>query len=208
MGLWILRGEKWTFPMNESINDAGAVDTPPMPQPDPTSFLAMNIMTTTAKSISVTLDSLSSWMLAGFGAVLGLTLAQLQGLSPILSLSSVRWAGVLYVTSVIPAFVAKVITATLTSTAAGAADGMALGEKIAAWGPVDVKRLYQEIAEGTRWPLTWINRKAMGLALGNDSGGLGRLSRDRATMQMRMVLLQTFLTGIAGLVLILGLKSG
>ena len=178
-----------------------------MQAPDPTSFLAMNIMTGAAKNASSTLDSLSGWMLAGFGAVLGLTLSQLQGLAPFLDPSSVRWSGILFFTSVIPAFVAKVIAAAVSATATGAADGMALGEKVADWGPVDTQRLYREIGGGTRWPLNQVNRKAMELALKNDSAGLGRLARDRATMQMRLVLLQTLLTAIAGLVLILGLKS-
>ncbi|WP_156108764.1 MULTISPECIES: hypothetical protein [Luteibacter] len=193
--------------MDDPMKLSGAEDVPRMEAPDPTSFLAMHIMTGAAKNASATLDSLSGWMLAGFGAVLGLTISQLQGLSSILPPSTVRWAGIIYVTSVIPAFVAKVIAAAVAASAAGATDGMAIGEKIGAWGPVDTERLHREISGGTRWPLTWVNHKSMVLAREGDTSGLGRIARDRATMQMRLVLLQTLLTAIAGLVLILGLKS-
>lgn len=174
--------------------------------PDPTTFLAMHIMSGAAKNASATLDSLSGWMLAGFGAVIGLTLSQLQGLSAILDTGNVRWAGILFVTSVIPAFVAKLLAAMVAAASTGASDGMALGEKIGSWGPIDPKQLHAEIAEGTQWPLRWFNRKAMELAASNQVAAMGRLARDRVTMQMRLVLLQTVLTATAGLVLILGVK--
>lgn len=167
----------------------------------------MLLMLGAAKNASSTLDSLSNWMLAGFGGALGLILPQLQGLAPILPADSVRWAGLLYITSVLPAFVAKIIGMAVNATATGATDGAALGEKIAAWGPLDVGRLHQEIGLSTPWPLSWLNRKPMELAVKNDLAAMGRLSRDRAALQMRLVILQTTLTAAAGLVLILGLKT-
>lgn len=175
--------------------------------PDHTSLLAMKLMIGSAKHASTTLESLSSWMLAGFGAVLGLILSQLQGLSTILDIGHVRVAGLAYIISVIPAFFAKVLGAMLTAAGNGAKDGEEFGAKIdQSGGTIDSQELYRLLSEDTRWPLSWINRKAMQLALANDIAGLGRLARDRSNLQMIWVFSQTILTALAAAVLVLGVK--
>lgn len=150
------------------------------------SGVAAKVLNAMASSINAQLTAFSSWMVAGFGAVLGLLVANVDTIAPFIPPTTIGAAVKLFL-------VAVVLNVFQRYLAAMVAGSIAVGkevESIPITQEIDINYIVREIECATFWPtrilVRWSNRKA----LSGDIAVSGRLNVRLAQIQSWLVLVQ------------------
>ncbi|MBF6022796.1 hypothetical protein [Lysobacter niastensis] len=172
-----------------------------------TGIAAQRILTLGARLLSTSLDHFSGWLLAGFGAVFGLLIANIDSLKDHITTFNVMAGAVLFLIAAGLAALQKLLAAYLTATTASAAEGREIGREIAESElPVDVQEMYRQVAQGLFWPLSAFNRWMTAKANKGDVAVVGRHHAKAAQIQFLLVLLQSALSIVAAAFVVAGIK--
>lgn len=161
------------------------------------SIFAGRVLTAMANRVSLELVAFSSWMLLGFGAILGLALANIETVSKFVAPESLGLAVKLFLVAVVfnvlQRYMAAIVSASVT-----------LGKEVEAL-PIDpnldIASFSRQIEGATFWPMKlmvrWSNRKIAG----GDFAVGGRLTARLAQVQAWFVLVQVIAVLAAALVI-------
>lgn len=161
------------------------------------SIFAGRVLTAMANRVSSELVAFSSWILLGFGAILGLVLANIQTVSKFVAPESLGFAVKLFLVAVIfnvlQRYMAAIVSASVT-----------LAKEVEAM-PIhpnaDMAAFLGEIEAATLWPMKimvrWSSRK---IAAGDFAVG-GRLNARLAQAQAWFVFVQLIVVVAAALVI-------
>jgi type III secretory pathway component EscS len=160
------------------------------------------ILTTMANRVSTELVGVSSWLILGFSAILGLLLANLETVSKFLEPTTIGVVIKLFAVSVLLHVVLRYLAAIVIA-------GAALGKELESIPPgnIDVLLFTQRLEAATLWPsrymVRWSNRKILegDLAVG------GRMSALLAQVLAWLALVQA-VTAIAAVLVIANSLKG
>ena len=164
---------------------------------------AAKVLNAMAGSINTQLAAFSSWMVAGFGAVLGLLVANIDTIAPFIPPTIIGGAVKLFLVAV----VLNVFQRYLAAIVAGSVTVGKEVESIPITQEIDLSYIIREIERATFWPtrilVRWSNRKVLSgdLAVG------GRLNARLAQIQGWLVLVQMIAVVSAIFVIANGLKG-
>lgn len=175
-------------------------DTPIKPQD---SSLAAKILNAMAGSINAQMTAFSSWMVAGFGAMLGLLVANIDTVSPFIAPTVVGASVKLFLV----ALVLNVLQRYLAAMVAGSIAVANEVQLIPINHEADLGYIVREIERATFWPtrilVRWSNRKA----LSGDLAVSGRLNARLAQVQGWLVLAQMIVVVSSTVLIANGLKG-
>ena len=167
------------------------------------SSLAAKILNAMAGSINSQMTAFSSWMVAGFGAMLGLLVANIDTVSPFIAPAVIGASVKLFLV----ALVLNVLQRYLAAMVAGSIAVAKEVELIPLDHEVDLSYIVREIEYATFWPtrilVQWSNRKA----LSGDLAVSGRLNVRLAQIQGWLVLVQMMVVVFSIVLIANGLKG-
>ncbi len=166
-----------------------------------TSLLAGRVMAAAAESVSRMADGFSNWMLGGFGAVLALLLANVDRLSSIITVATLRRAGLIYVVAAALGVAEKIMALWCGGAAKGAATGAQLTKD---FDQVDLDlSLYINTTErGLLRIWRWLFKRALAALANGDITYIERTALKTAQWQVVVVALEAVLVVIAATVLV------
>jgi hypothetical protein len=144
------------------------------------------ILTVMGKTLTAQLVSFSGWMIAGFGAVLGLLLSNLDKVSPLLPVTSIGFAVKLFVVAVALNLLQRYLAAIVGSAVAAAEEV----EKIKTPDDLDHHYLLSQIESSMYWPSILLTRKINKKILAGDYSIGGRMVAKMAQIQAWFVVSQ------------------
>ncbi|WP_407353297.1 hypothetical protein [Luteimonas sp. R10] len=100
-----------------------------------TSLAASRVLSLGANRLSSCLDMFSGWLLAGFGAVFGLLIANFAALSEHINASNLKQGAGIFLVAAAFAAAQKLLAAYVAAGTAAGEDGRGIGEELAS-GPV------------------------------------------------------------------------
>ena len=128
-------------------------------------MLSGKVMAIAAQSLSEGVETFSSWVLAGFGAVLGLLLANLDKLKEFISVVAVRHAAWVYFVAATLGLFGKLIAHVVVSGAKGAA---ASGELAKGVEDIDLNLYLETTGRAFFPPARWMLKRLITKALQGD----------------------------------------
>ncbi|MBT0963868.1 hypothetical protein [Denitromonas iodatirespirans] len=143
----------------------------------------LNVM---ARSINSELTTFSTWMVAGFGAAIGLLVANIEKVAPYISPNAVGASTKLFLVAVILNVVQRYLAAILTGSVAAGKEA----ESISPTAPIDISSVLNEIERATLWPARYMVRWSNRRILAGDFVLGGRLNAWSAQIQGWLVLAQ------------------
>lgn len=132
-----------------------------------TKRLAGQVMAAGAESASHMVDTFSSWMLGGFGAVMALLLANIPKLSPVIPIATFRRAGEIYIVAAALGVIEKFLALWIGGMSKAEAVGADLGKDIDP-ANFDMALYLETVKKGFYWPGRWlVNRFIAAFARGD-----------------------------------------
>jgi hypothetical protein len=157
-----------------------------------TSLAASRILSLGAQRLSSSLDTFSGWLLAGFGAVFGLLIANYATLSDHIAASSLKSGAGLFLVAAAFAALQKLLAAHVAAGTAAGEDGRGIGKELASSKvPLDVDSMYKQVRDGLFWPLSSFNARMTAKAKSGDFAVVGRHHAKTSQLQFLLVLLQS-----------------
>ena len=147
---------------------------------------AAKVLNTMAGSINAQLAAFSSWMVAGFGAVLGLLITNIDTIAAFIPPSTIGISVKLFLVAVVLNVLQRYLAALIAGSIAAGREV----ESISITQEIDINYIVREIERATFWPtrilVQWSNRKV----LSGDIAVGGRLNVRLAQIQGWLVLIQ------------------
>lgn len=157
-----------------------------------TSLAASRILSLGAQRLSSSLDTFSGWLLAGFGAVFGLLVANFATLSAHINASNLKLGSGLFLVAAAFAALEKLLAAYVAAGTAAGEDGRGLGKELASGVvPLDVDSMYNQVKQGLFWPLSSLNACMTAKAKSGDVAVVGRHHAKTSQVQLLFVLFQS-----------------
>jgi hypothetical protein len=157
-----------------------------------TNLAANQVLLLGAQRLSTSLDSFSSWLLAGFGALFGLLIANFASLSDHLHANSLKLGASLFLVAATLGALQKLIAAYVAAGTSAGEAGRAMGKELAtALVPLDVQSMYVQVRQGLFWPLSAFNARMTRKANAGDYAAVGRHHAKASQVQLLLVLLQS-----------------
>jgi hypothetical protein len=150
------------------------------------SIYAGKMLRTMASAVNSELSTFSSWMVAAFGAAIGLLIANIEKVAPYISPKAVGLATMLFLVAVM----VNVVQRYLGAIVAGSIIAGKETESIPAAANLDIRFILVELEQSALWPMrfmvAWSNRRMLAgdFALG------GRLVAWIAQIQAWLVVIQ------------------
>lgn len=172
-----------------------------------TSMAAQRILSAGAQRLSASLDHFSGWLLAGFGALFGLLIANFGSLERHLSIFNLQAGAVIFLISACLAALQKFIAVYLQAGASAGEDGRSIAKELVEREiPVDVPSMYREVKKGLFWPFSRINEWMTAKAENGDVAVVGRHHAEAAQLQFWLVVIQSGFSIAAGFFVVAGLS--
>ena len=157
-----------------------------------TSLAASRILSLGAHRLSASLDTFSGWLLAGFGAVFGLLIANFAALSEHIHAANLKVGAGLFLIAAAFAAGQKFLAAYVAAGTAAGEGGRSIGKEIASGAvPLDVDSMYTQVRQGLFWPLSSFNARMTSKAKAGDFAVTGRHHAKTSQIQFVLVLLQS-----------------
>lgn len=157
-----------------------------------TSLAAGRILSIGAQRLSSSLDSFSGWLLAGFGALFGLLVSNIDTLTPHMDISRLKTGAEVFLVAASLAALQKLIAAYVAAGTAAGEDGRAIGKELAAGtASLNIESMYQQISHGLLWPWRSFNARAVQKAKAGDHAVVGRFHAKASQVQCYLVVLQS-----------------
>ena len=157
-----------------------------------TNLAANQILLLGAQRLSVSLDTFSSWLLAGFGALFGLLIANFATLSSHLQATSLKFGASLFLIAATAGALQKLIGAYVAAGTSAGEAGRAMGKELATSPtPLDVQSMYEQVRKGLFWPLSLFNANMTRKANSGDYAAIGRHQAKASQIQLVLVLVQS-----------------
>ena len=157
-----------------------------------TSLAASRILSLGAQRLSSSLDTFSGWLLAGFGAVFGLLIANFATLSDHINASNIKLGAGLFLVAAAFAALEKLLAAYMAAGTAAGEDGRGFGKELASGAvPLNVDSMYKQVKQGLFWPLSSFNARMTAKATSGDFAVIGRHHAKTSQIQLILVLLQS-----------------
>lgn len=171
-----------------------------------TSLAAGRILSVGAQRLSASLDMFSGWLLAGFGAVFGLMMANLQSATQVIDPVSLKFGAAAFLAAAAFAACQKLFAAFVMAGAMASADGRAIGRELAEGiVDLDVENMYQQVHQGLFWPWSRINRKITKKATEGDYAIVGRTHAKASQIQCYLVVIQVLFSLVAAAIVVCGI---
>jgi len=160
-----------------------------------TSLAASRILSLGAHRLSSSLDTFSGWLLAGFGAVFGLLIANFGTVSEHINASNLKLGAGLFLVAAAFAAAQKLLAAYVAAGTAAGEDGRGIGKELASGAiPLDVDSMYEQVRQGLFWPLSSFNARMTAKAKAGDFAVTGRHHAKTSQIQFLLVLFQSGLS--------------
>lgn len=171
-----------------------------------TTLTASRILSTGARRLSLSLDSFSSWLLAGFGATYGLLLANIGSLAAYVSPSRIKLGAACFIVAAALAALQKLIASYVAAGAASFGDGEATGKDLAdKRAPLNVEGMYQQVNQGLLWPWRQFKSRMTSVARTGDFAVVGRFHAKASQIQCYVVVLQVIASLVSAGFLVSGI---
>ncbi len=162
-------------------------------------ILASTIITSSLAKSSPMIDSYVGWLMGGYAAAFGLTIASLESLSSQLPTSAIRTILYGFAVLTVLAIIEKLLAVVVQAFAAGAA----VGKDIGAVADVDFNVVFSEIESSFGWPAKSMMRRSFEAAKRGDltlparrAALLAKLQGTFAGLIVGVVLIVTFVVAM------------
>jgi hypothetical protein len=149
-------------------------------------IFAGRVLTAMASRVSAELGTFSSWMVAGFAAVLGLLVANLEAISRFITPDALGIAITFFLVAVVLHVFQRYMAAIVNAS-------VALGKEVEAFpvhANLDIVFFSQQIEQATLWPMRFMVRWSNARILAGDLAVAGRLNAWLAQAQAWLVFFQ------------------
>jgi hypothetical protein len=168
---------------------------------------AGRLLTLMAHKASEQLDSMSGWMLVGFGGAYALVFANYTSLQQLVSGRSLHFSLLLLLVAFAFGIVQRWLAAIIAASAGAAKEAEKIGAKLGKKNiPLDIKVVFREIEKGIYYPARWIVRRSFTKAIAGDFAAAGRLSAALSQIQTLLVAIQACFAIAATVVMAYGFK--
>jgi hypothetical protein len=168
---------------------------------------AGRLLTLTAHKASEQLDSMSGWMLIGFGGAYTLVFANYSSLQQFVSAHSLHASLLLLLAAFVLGVIQRWLAATIAASAAGAKEAEKIGAKLAKNNiSIDFKVVFHEMEKGIYYPARWLVRRSLQKASAGDFAASGRLNAALSQIQTLLVAVQAVFAIAAAIVVACGFK--
>jgi hypothetical protein len=128
-------------------------------------ILAGRILTLCAQSVSESLDRFGGWLLAGFGAAIGLLVANAGTLSKLLRVERLRGSIILFLVAVGLGVLQRLLAALVAGAASVAKESESIGRDIV--GDVDLDRFFRELKRAPVYPRRFLEKSLEAVEAGD-----------------------------------------
>lgn len=153
--------------------------------------MANELLLAVAAKSAASLDSFAGWMLAGFAASLALIIANIDNITALGLVASLRFAVVLLLVAAVLGLLQKYIAVSIIAAAEGASVGRAGSDRAIGQGiHIDVRWVLQEIDRAALPPFRRFVRRSFQKLEAGDFSVCGRTTARWAQVQGLLVLLE------------------
>ena len=168
--------------------------------------LASTLMTMTAGKTASVIDSFLSWFVAGAGAAIALLAGNLSGLSPYISVQSVKCAATLFLVAAVITVVEKFLAAIVIGAAESANHAGEIAERMLKNDiELDMRVVFREFELATFPPLRWLIKRSFAKTEAGNFTGPSRKLAKCAQIQVYLALVATAFITWAMIVVVRGL---
>jgi hypothetical protein len=158
-----------------------------------------------AINVTVTLESFSGWLLAGFGAAFALILSNIESVSNFITVGSIRRGVFLFLIALAAGVVQRWIGSSVRAGVLSGSEGEVLGD--GAHDSIDFSVILEEIKKATFYPQRWLVAWSFKKIEKGDFAFSGRMFAKMAQIQGWLVLVQAALVISSIVVVVNGLES-
>ena len=172
------------------------------------SIVAGRVITGAMVSVAQTFDAFSSWLLAGYAAVLALLLSRLESITHFLSVAAIQKSATLFLVAAGVGLVAKYLASIIISSAHAATLGEQVGSQAISQGAsLEPIQISQAVVSATPLPARWLVQFSMRRIEQGQFDGAARLLAQIAMFHSTLIFLEALLILWSGSVLIRGLVA-
>jgi len=146
-------------------------------------------------------------LLAGFGAVFGLLIANFDSLSTHISPLNIKVGAGFFIVSAALGAAQKFIAAYVAATSASSEQGREIGDDLVLSGDsIDFDGMFREVRRGLFWPLDVINERMVAKAMAGDFAIGARQVAKATQVQLVAMLLQVVISLVSAVVVVCGIN--
>lgn len=167
-----------------------------------------NLLVATAAAGSAVMDTFLNWLLAGVGAVLGLTISSMHAVASFVDPAAVKKAAFVFLFAAAVAAVAKILAACIRAGEMGRVSASDLMQQSSFPANFDFGWAMEHYKSALMRPWSWMVNRAISKMENGDLSASGRSLMWAAQVQTLFALLTIALLGCSLTILVGGLQSG